>query len=80
MAVLLNHKVRLTGVAFLGAVVATTITDRAGGDVVVAAALKATRGRHGRAGAASGPRGAAEMSTVVRGRIMGRAPPLEILV
>ena len=54
LAVLLNHEVRLTGVAFLGAVVATTITDRAGGDVVVAAALKATRGRHGRDASGSG--------------------------
>jgi hypothetical protein len=47
LAVLLNWEVRLVGVAFLGAVVAAAIADRSGGDVVVAAALKATRRRHG---------------------------------
>jgi hypothetical protein len=47
LAVLLNREVLLVGIAFLGRVMAAHSTDRAGGDVVVAAALKATRRGHG---------------------------------
>jgi hypothetical protein len=47
LAVLLDREVLLVGIAFLGRVMAAHSTDRAGGDVVVRAALKATRRRHG---------------------------------
>ena len=46
LAVLLNHEVRLVGVAFLSRVVAAAIADQAGGDVIVTAAFEATRRRH----------------------------------
>ena len=39
LAVLLNHKVRLIGVAFLSRVVAATVANGAGGDVVIVTAL-----------------------------------------
>ena len=47
-AVLLDREVRLFGVALLGRVVPIAISDGAGGDVIVAAALKAARRSHGR--------------------------------
>jgi hypothetical protein len=46
LAVLMNREVLLVGITFLGRAVAA-IADGAGGDVVVAAALKATRCRDG---------------------------------
>ena len=54
LAILLDHEVRLVGVALLSRVMTAHGTDRSSGDIVVVAAFKATRRRHGSDASGSG--------------------------